>query len=282
MTPLISIIIPCYNSSKYIEQCILSIINQTFKSYELIIIDGKSNDRTINILLKYKKFINFFLVEKDKGQSNAMNKGLKIARGKFVSIMDSDDFYDKDVFLRIYLENLKNRNLDIIVGNGKYFNQIQPNRLFNQRIEKNPFYNINNYYSLQTPSIFWKKALHDKYGLFNEKLHYTMDWEFFIRIKPCNLRVLKINQNFSLYRHHIDHKSSSGSNLRYREVFNIGHKFSNQEFKHLYKFCYMNKKTIKNIKKKSPRGIWRIIIMLKFPITFIKYRRNFLLVSSMF
>lgn len=96
-----SIVIACYNSSAYIEKAILSVLNQTFNNYELIIIDGASTDGTLNILQKYSSKIKF-ISEKDSGVYDAMNKALKIAEGDFIFFLGSDDtFFDTTVLEKV-------------------------------------------------------------------------------------------------------------------------------------------------------------------------------------
>lgn len=87
----ISIIIVCYNAKKTIEDAILSIIQQTYANLELIIIDGKSTDGTIEIIKKYEKNISFWVSEPDSGIYNAMNKGLHYASGDYVYFLGADD-----------------------------------------------------------------------------------------------------------------------------------------------------------------------------------------------
>ena len=86
--PLISVIMPNYKSTN-LEKSIKSVLNQTYKNVELILVDGDSGKKTIQILKKYNNKIDFWLSEKDKGMWDAWNKGLKLARGRFVGIVDS-------------------------------------------------------------------------------------------------------------------------------------------------------------------------------------------------
>ena len=88
--PLFSIITVVLNNDKYIEKTINSVLSQSFKNYEYIVLDGASTDKTIDII-KYEKKINFWSSEKDNGIYDAFNKGIKIAKGQFICIVNSDD-----------------------------------------------------------------------------------------------------------------------------------------------------------------------------------------------
>ena len=94
--PLISIITVVLNNKKFLQQSINSVSNQTNKNYELIIVDGKSTDGTIDIIKKNNSKIDFWISEKDKGIYDAMNKGIKLSRGSIVAILNSDDIFYKN------------------------------------------------------------------------------------------------------------------------------------------------------------------------------------------
>ena len=91
--PKISIITVVKNNEKFIEKNILSVINQTYKNYEHIIVDGNSSDGTLKIINKYRNKISKIISEKDDGLYDAMNKGIKNATGDIISILNSDDYY---------------------------------------------------------------------------------------------------------------------------------------------------------------------------------------------
>jgi len=92
----VSIITVTYNSASTLEETILSVINQTYKNIEFIIIDGKSSDGTLAIIEKYNHAISKFVSEKDKGIYDALNKGIAMASGDVIGILHSDDFFTDD------------------------------------------------------------------------------------------------------------------------------------------------------------------------------------------
>ena len=94
--PLISIIVATHNSEKHLEQCLQSIFKQSYKNYEIIIIDNQSTDKTLKLVKKYEKFIDIWISEPDEGIFHAMNKGIEISKGKIISILNSDDYYTQN------------------------------------------------------------------------------------------------------------------------------------------------------------------------------------------
>jgi len=119
----VSIIIPIYNTDKYLRQCFDSVINQTFQDIEIILVNDGSTDNSINIIKEYQQkdsrivFVNF---PNHKGVSDAKNEGIKIAKGKYITFVDSDDWISKD-YITILYDNITKYNYDIVVTNMFFF-----------------------------------------------------------------------------------------------------------------------------------------------------------------
>lgn len=115
--PLISIIVPCYNTEDYMEQCLDSLIHQSYKNLEIIIVNDGSLDNTDAKIQPYlcDKRIRY-IVQENKGLSGARNTGLDIMKGEYVCFMDSDDFIHKD-YVKILYENLIKTDVDISICN---------------------------------------------------------------------------------------------------------------------------------------------------------------------
>jgi len=119
--PLVTVITSVYNGAKYIKQCILSVVNQTYKNIEYIIIDACSNDGTVEIVKEHTDVIAQFISEPDSGIYEGMNKGLRLAKGKYIAILNSDDFFDTYAVENLVCKALKS-NADIVAGHAVFLN----------------------------------------------------------------------------------------------------------------------------------------------------------------
>jgi glycosyltransferase involved in cell wall biosynthesis len=99
--PKISIVIPSYNQGKYLEETILSVINQNYPNLEYVIIDDGSTDNSVEIIKKYEKYLTYWVSEKDNGQSDAINKGLKKCTGEIFNWLNSDDYLETNALFKI-------------------------------------------------------------------------------------------------------------------------------------------------------------------------------------
>ena len=117
--PLLTIITVVYNNDKYLEESLKSLYSQAFDSYEHIIIDGGSTDGTLDIIKKYDDKIEYWCSKKDKGIYDAFNIGMKLARGKYIGFLNSDDVYTENALtiLKKYIRNYP--NVDFIFGSVK-------------------------------------------------------------------------------------------------------------------------------------------------------------------
>lgn len=115
--PLISIITVVYNDAKGLEKTIKNVLNQSYNNIEYIIIDGGSSDGTIEIIKRYEKFISVWISEQDKGIYDAMNKGIKLAKGNWINFMNARDiFYNKEVLSNIFSGKIYTSNIEVIYG----------------------------------------------------------------------------------------------------------------------------------------------------------------------
>jgi len=119
--PLISIITVSFNSEKYIEQTIKSVLDQSYKNIEYIIIDGGSSDQTVKIIKKYNNKIDYWVSQKDSGLWNAMNKGINLCNGSVIGIINSDDYYYKNAIQVVADYFNKYPEIDFVFGSVKKY-----------------------------------------------------------------------------------------------------------------------------------------------------------------
>ena len=219
--PKISIVTPSYNQGQYIEQTILSIIDQRYPNLEYIIIDGGSTDNTVDIIKKYADRIFYWISEPDNGQSEALNKGIQRCTGDIFIWINSDDYLEPGGLLKIG-EAFNNTDTDIVCGYTRIFvdnsgEEILKHRttLFSSIEESLVQQRINQ------PAMFYRlSVLHDLGGI-NTSLHYVMDLELWFRYL-CSRGQDKIIFKDDLFAHFRIHGASKTG--AYEEMFRVEEK----------------------------------------------------------
>lgn len=200
-----SIITVCFNSEKTISDTIKSILNQNYKNIEYIIVDGKSQDKTIEIIESYKEdFINKgialkIISEKDNGIYDAMNKGINIATGEIIGIINSDDWYEKDI-LNDVAKIFEKNNVDIVYGDLDWIFEIDGQIYYKRQPSCNDFSEVKKGMLINHPTVFVKKEIYKSVGLFNEKYKIAADWDFILRVMKYGVSSYYYNKNMAYFR----------------------------------------------------------------------------------
>lgn len=216
MTKL-SIITICYNEPHVGETC-ESIINQTWQDFEWIVIDGGSNKETIDIINKYKTRINKYISEPDNGIYDAYNKGIKKASGKYIIFMNAGDCFNTNDVLNIVSSFFDDNANDIIYGQSElishHFSEIS-----NFPVNINKDYFINGY--ICTQSVFIKKELFDRYGVFDDRFKIVGDYERYIMFAKSGAHFKYIPVIVSKYDMHGISANPKHYKLRLAEINNV-------------------------------------------------------------
>lgn len=179
----VSIITVCYNSESTIQDTIKSVLHQDYKDIEYIIIDGQSTDQTLAIVNKYKNKIAHIISEKDNGMYDAINKGIHIATGKIIGILNSDDFYtDKQVISKI-VDEIENKKVDSLYADLEYVHFKNISKTI--RYWKSGTYRhglFGNGWMPPHPTFFVKKDIYIQYGLYNTTFKSAADYELMLRL----------------------------------------------------------------------------------------------------
>lgn len=229
-----SIIIPSYNQGIYVRQTIDSILNQSYKNVEVLVIDGGSTDNTIEILKRYGNRI-FWISEKDRGQTHAINKGLALAKGNIIAYLNSDDYYLDNTLQLIVDAFTTHENALWVTGDyvivdeagkkvqnaiGKYKYFFRNMLSFNLLLVLNP---------IIQPSTFLSRTLVDKIGLFNESLHYVMDYEYWLKAMKIQQPII-VRNSLSAFRIHKKSKGGSQYRKQFEEELAIARVFHKNQF----------------------------------------------------
>lgn len=215
---LVSVITPCFNSEKTIERTLQCIQNQTYQNIEYIIIDGGSTDRTLDIIRQFQESAlpNLILVsEKDQGIYDAMNKGIKIAKGKLIGIVNSDDYYQDNTVELAVSHCMQDNNYQVIYG--------MQRSLIGEK-EKTVFIHHHEFLKEQMithPTCFVTKKTYDDLGVFNLQYRSSADYDLMLRFwesgKVVFTPIYEVMSNFQM-------GGMSGSQLGVRETAKIKRK----------------------------------------------------------
>ena len=174
----LSIITINFNNRDGLQKTINSIVNQSFKDFEWIVIDGGSTDGSRELIKQYADHIAYWVSEPDKGVYNAMNKGIKMAKGEYVNFMNSGDAYASATILEEIFS--ASHSADVLYGymmRGGVDGEVNNLSMMKPNLSWIDFYRD----GLPHQSTFIKRCLFDQYGLYDESLKAVSDWKFFVK-----------------------------------------------------------------------------------------------------
>lgn len=196
--PLVSVITAVYNGASTLEQCMLSVLRQSYPRIEYIIIDGGSTDGTLEILRKYEHALGRWVSEPDEGIYDALNKGLALARGELIGMIHSDDFY-----LPLAVESAVNSYLahgeGVHHGDLVVINEERAKRWIKRPME-HPDAQYLRDMPVNHPSMFVCASLYKRFGGFSMQYRLSSDYEFVCRLLSSHVRFHFINRSIAAFR----------------------------------------------------------------------------------
>lgn len=264
MLPKISIITPSLDQGKFLEDTILSVLNQNYPNLDYIIIDGGSTDNSIEIISKYKKKLTYWISEPDKGQTNAINKGFEKATGDIINWINSDDLLAPGSLNCLTKEIRNSPNADFYFGDYRVIDK-NGREIFSR---KSPPYNFNTlFYGRQLscqPAVFFKRSLLENIGYLDESFNFCMDTEFWIRAACKGAKFKQVKFYIAITRFHDQAKTT-----RMQQILHDEHKMVVRRYNSL-SFLGKHSKA-ENIYYTLMNRFWRLAAALKR----IVFRKDF-------
>ncbi len=179
----VSIITVCYNSASTIEDTIQSVANQIHQDIEYIIVDGKSKDTTVDIINKYNTTVSKWISEKDNGIYDAMNKGIEMASGEIIGILNADDVFANNNVIENIVQYFKDDTIDALYADLKYVRREDITKVI--RFWKSGEYSEGKFYygwMPPHPTLYLRKAVYQQYGNYRTDMPSAADYELMLRM----------------------------------------------------------------------------------------------------
>jgi glycosyltransferase involved in cell wall biosynthesis len=239
--PSISIVTPSFNQGKFIEQTILSVLDQGYPYLEYMIIDGGSTDNTIEIIRNYEARLAYCMSEPDAGQAEAINKGWARSSGEILGWLNSDDYYLPVTFQKVAEAFRANPGAGVVYGLGHFVSEtgeviqtvgapIDPQRMVN-----------GGYYVLPQPAVFIRRTVIEKVGMLDTSFHYALDGEFFCRAL-ANFDAIHLSLPLACLRLHGASKSVATGKGFSPEILRVAEKIINNP--EAYPKCKVDRKAV--------------------------------------
>jgi glycosyltransferase involved in cell wall biosynthesis len=219
------IVTPSYNQAPYVEATLQSVLSQGAPGLEYIVLDGGSTDGSAEIIRRYGDRLTYWESAPDKGQSDAIHRGFQRGRGNIMAWLNSDDTYEPGALARVARAFAENPNAVCVYGD-YYVLYPDGSKVLKPKVSFD--FNIALYAYLMIPqaSAFWRREVYEEVGGLNLDLHYSMDWDLFLRIgRRYPDRFVHIPEPLSTFRVHADSKSVSK-----REAFRKENRFVRGQF----------------------------------------------------
>jgi glycosyltransferase involved in cell wall biosynthesis len=219
--PKITLITPSYNQASYVEDTIRSVLDQGYPNLEFMVVDGGSKDGSADIIRKYEKHLSWWVSEKDRGQSHAINKGLARATGDIVNWLCSDDQLTPGTLMKVGETFRDHPQVGVVTGGCTYRHLNHPEKDYQHTVDDSCVARLPYANRIIQPSTFFRRSLLKREEPIREDLHYTMDWELWSYLINHGAQWKVLDDIMSIYLVTGENKSFTGGQKIAREIEQI-------------------------------------------------------------
>lgn len=206
--PKISIVTASYNQGQFIEETIQSVLSQNYPNLEYIIIDGGSTDNSVEVIKKYEAHFTYWVSEKDKGQPNAINKGLTLCTGDIFNWLNSDDYLEPGSLFQI-AEAFADEQVKMVAGKVRNFSTSEEEIIPNQKLSAKGLMCWEPGVKFVQPGVWMRRVLIEQCGGIDEQFHYAFDWDLYIRYLYHFPQIKELDNLLVHFRLHENSKTQS-------------------------------------------------------------------------
>lgn len=233
----VSIVTPSFNQGRFIERTLLSVAGQTGAELEHLVYDGGSTDNTVEILKHFRPPVRW-VSKKDKGQCDAVNKGILAADGEIIGWLNSDDIYYSGAIARVVAFFEANPEIDLVYGMADHID-INDVAFESYQTEPWDFERLKETCFICQPALFFRRRVVEKYGLLDESLNYCMDYEYWLRLGKAGARFAYIEEKLAGSRMYTENKTMGATVKVHSEINNMFRKlFGKTPDKWLVNYAY--------------------------------------------
>ena len=220
--PLVSIVTPSFNQGKFLKRTIDSVLSQSYPNIEYIVIDGGSTDESIDVLKSYgNKFQ--WVSEKDDGQTDAINKGMRRSHGQILAYLNSDDVLLPGAIQSVVEFFKSHPNCGLLYGNADYVD-VNDNYISSYKTAPYSFQRLIQDCMVCQPAAFWRQSVREKIGDFDQQLNFVMDYDYWMRIAKSGCEIIFLQQKLANSRLYPETKTLSYRAKIFEEIFQISMK----------------------------------------------------------
>ena len=250
--PLVTIVTPSYNQAPYLEETIKSVLSQTYNKIEYIIIDGGSEDGSLDVIGKYADYLAHWVSEKDRGQTEAINKGFDLARGEILAWINSDDTLLPNAVEEAVQFLQANQEIGLVYGDANYIDEksrvigkFPASQTDLKRLRRG-------YVHIPQQASFFRKTLWDQVGPLDPEFFFAMDYDLWVRIASVS-EIRYVPRTWANFRLHRDAKTINADERCWPEMLEVHFRDGGSWFAPIVMKYYLRKLATPFIRRRRRR-----------------------------